>query len=189
MQVTPDYIYILNVCLPLFHSFFPVQKLLQKGHTQMEVDSAHAVIERKQKQVEMEVPADYCRLIREARSIPVHMCARRVWFFFWTLTPTPCLTRLDQGLSVEIRVWRMCDSTCMALMAQFYSSCHIVTRRHLCLNCSKKEKVLQWALPSTATVSCTAAHPCSQIQRFAESQKGHPPKQPSFLWQLALCLN
>jgi hypothetical protein len=33
----------------------------------MEVDSVHAKIESKQKNVDLETPADYCRIVKEAR--------------------------------------------------------------------------------------------------------------------------
>lgn len=44
-----------------------VQKFFHKGHSQMEADSVHSTIETKIKNEEICVPADYCRLIREAR--------------------------------------------------------------------------------------------------------------------------
>jgi hypothetical protein len=46
------------------------QKYLEKGHTQMEVDSAHAVIERKLRNVDIYVPADYVRIMKSARKFP-----------------------------------------------------------------------------------------------------------------------
>ena len=45
-------------------------KYLIKGHTQMEVDSVHAKIESRLKRQDLEVPADYCRIIKEARKSP-----------------------------------------------------------------------------------------------------------------------
>jgi hypothetical protein len=45
-------------------------KYLEKGHTQMEVDSVHAKIESRQKNCDLETPADYCRIVREARQKP-----------------------------------------------------------------------------------------------------------------------
>lgn len=43
-----------------------VQKYLQKGHTQMEVDSVHSVIERKIRNKKINVPADYVYLCKTA---------------------------------------------------------------------------------------------------------------------------
>lgn len=46
-------------------------KYLEVGHTQMEVDSAHSLIERKlSRRKEIYLPSDYLRNIREARKIP-----------------------------------------------------------------------------------------------------------------------
>ncbi|CAH1109390.1 unnamed protein product [Psylliodes chrysocephalus] len=42
------------------------QKILQKGHTQMEVDSVHSVIERKIKNKKINVPADYVQICKTA---------------------------------------------------------------------------------------------------------------------------
>lgn len=44
------------------------QKYLEKGHTQMEVDSVHSVIERKLKHKNIYVPQNYVEAIREACS-------------------------------------------------------------------------------------------------------------------------
>ena len=44
-----------------------VQKYLERGHTQMECDSAHSVIERRKKSRSIYTPAQYARLIEEAR--------------------------------------------------------------------------------------------------------------------------
>ena len=46
------------------------QKYLCKGHSQMEVDSVHAKLEARMRKVEVQIPADYCRLITEARKHP-----------------------------------------------------------------------------------------------------------------------
>lgn len=47
---------------------------LEKGHTQMEVDSAHSLIERKKKNREIYLPTDYINICREARlSQPFHV--------------------------------------------------------------------------------------------------------------------
>lgn len=46
------------------------QKYLEKGHTQMEVDSVHSVIERKLKNVEIFLPSQYASLTKQARNKP-----------------------------------------------------------------------------------------------------------------------
>ena len=46
------------------------QKFLEKGHTQMECDSVHSVIERRLRNQEIYVPAEYVALIKSARSKP-----------------------------------------------------------------------------------------------------------------------
>ena len=43
------------------------QKYLEKGHTQMECDSVHSVIERRKKHRDLHSPAQYVQLIKEAR--------------------------------------------------------------------------------------------------------------------------
>ncbi|ESO88618.1 hypothetical protein LOTGIDRAFT_165402 [Lottia gigantea] len=47
-----------------------VQKFLERGHTQMEVDSGHSVIERKLKHTNIYCPANDIELIRTARKNP-----------------------------------------------------------------------------------------------------------------------
>lgn len=46
------------------------QKYLEKGHTQMEVDSVHSVIERKLKNREIFLPSQYATITKEARKMP-----------------------------------------------------------------------------------------------------------------------
>jgi hypothetical protein len=43
------------------------QKILEKGHTQMECDSVHAIIERKLKNQDIYLPSDYARLCEKSR--------------------------------------------------------------------------------------------------------------------------
>ena len=54
------------------HNKVVVQKILEKGHTQMEVDSAHAKIEQKlrSKGTPIYVPANYIDIIKKARDQP-----------------------------------------------------------------------------------------------------------------------
>lgn len=46
------------------------QKYLEKGHTQMECDAVHSLIERKLKNRNIELPSDYIKLTKEARTKP-----------------------------------------------------------------------------------------------------------------------
>ena len=54
------------------HQKTVTQKILERGHTQMEVDSVHATIERKlqHRHVDIYCPADYVSYIKEARKVP-----------------------------------------------------------------------------------------------------------------------
>lgn len=47
-----------------------IQKMLEKGHTQMEADSMHSTIERKIKNRTINVPADYVSICQQARLNP-----------------------------------------------------------------------------------------------------------------------
>lgn len=47
-----------------------IQKYLEKGHTQMECDSMHPVIERKLRHTEIYTPAGYISLLKSARLKP-----------------------------------------------------------------------------------------------------------------------
>lgn len=44
-----------------------IQKFLEKGHTQMEVDSAHSLIERRLKNKDIKLPSDYIEVCKKAR--------------------------------------------------------------------------------------------------------------------------
>ncbi|GFO42950.1 hypothetical protein PoB_006945500, partial [Plakobranchus ocellatus] len=66
-----------NVTMSSALSYFAIengktvtQKILEKGHTMMEVDSAHATIERHLKNRPIHCPADYKRIIEESRRFP-----------------------------------------------------------------------------------------------------------------------
>lgn len=52
------------------HNIDVEQKYLVKGHTNMECDSVHACIERKLKNRDVHVPADYVTATKEAREKP-----------------------------------------------------------------------------------------------------------------------
>lgn len=54
----------------MLHNVEITQKFLERGHTQMEVDSVHSCIERKLKNKRIYLPSDYIRATEEARKIP-----------------------------------------------------------------------------------------------------------------------
>ena len=61
-----------NTLLSIFkrHGKVIQQKFLEHGNTQMEVDSAHLLIERKTKIVNIYVPADHVNIMKTARNPP-----------------------------------------------------------------------------------------------------------------------
>lgn len=64
---------ILSSALSQITKKYPViiyQKFLVKGHTQMEVDSSHALIERKKKEGTINVSIDFIKAVEGARSKP-----------------------------------------------------------------------------------------------------------------------
>lgn len=56
--------------LALKHNITIESKYLEKGHTQMECDSMHSIIERYLRQREIHVPADYVEICKNARKCP-----------------------------------------------------------------------------------------------------------------------
>ncbi|CAI6352478.1 unnamed protein product [Macrosiphum euphorbiae] len=68
------------------------QKLLIKGHTQMECDSAHSLIERKLKNKDIYLPSDYIRITTEARVKPypfeAFLLTHSYFYDFKNLKPT-----------------------------------------------------------------------------------------------------
>lgn len=49
------------------HNKTVIQKILERGHAQMEVDSVHSLIEQRVKNAKIYCPADYVEIIQEAR--------------------------------------------------------------------------------------------------------------------------
>ena len=58
------------------------QKYLERGHTQVEVDSAHSVIERKLKNREIFYPGEYVRVMKEARPSKPYVVKELSFDFF-----------------------------------------------------------------------------------------------------------
>lgn len=52
------------------NSIVVIQKYLERGHTQMEVDAMHSTIERKLKGININIPADYVNICKSARRLP-----------------------------------------------------------------------------------------------------------------------
>lgn len=78
------------------------QKFLEKGHTQMEVDSAHSLIERKLKNQVIYLPSDYikfCELARPSQPFNVHYLSHDYFLNFNNVTYynsiRPGIRRLD----------------------------------------------------------------------------------------------
>ena len=58
------------------------QKILDRGHTQMKVDSVHATIERRLKNMDIYSPLDYVNLIMASRTNPRPYEVKYLTFFF-----------------------------------------------------------------------------------------------------------
>lgn len=73
-------------------------KYLEKGHTQMEVDSVHAKIESRQKNVDLETPAEYCRIVKEARNkLSPFVCKYLEYDFFKDFEATQVYASVRPG--------------------------------------------------------------------------------------------
>lgn len=55
------------------HQLTIEQKYLVKGHTQIQCDSVHSLIERKLKGKDIHLPSDYIRITKTARKPPSQM--------------------------------------------------------------------------------------------------------------------
>lgn len=85
------------------------QKFLEKGHTQMEVDGAHSLIERKLKNQVIYLPSDYikfCKSARPSQPFTVHYLSHDYFLNFSNVTYyntiRPGIRRLDPVI-VDIR--------------------------------------------------------------------------------------
>ena len=59
------------------------QKFLVKGHTQMECDSIHSLVDRKLKNVDIRLPSDYMEICRKSHSKPFPIEVEKVGFKFF----------------------------------------------------------------------------------------------------------
>lgn len=72
---------LLNLAIQ--HGITIFQKYLEPGHTQMECDSVHSLIERKLKNKEIHLPSDYATITKEARSRPKPYIVKILDFSFF----------------------------------------------------------------------------------------------------------
>lgn len=83
-------------------------KYLEKGHTQMECDSVHAKLEKFQDNVDLDVPSDYCKLVKEARKQPFPFrCKFLTYDFFLIMKRFRFSARLDQARRLAMLVLLM----------------------------------------------------------------------------------
>lgn len=59
------------------------QKFLISGHTQMECDSSHSLIERKIKNKQINLPSQFVQLIKEARKVPAPLQAHQLQYDYF----------------------------------------------------------------------------------------------------------
>ena len=77
------------------------QKYLERGHTQMEIDSVHSVIERKLKNKEIHCPADYISVMKTARKHPAPYAVSYVdHAFFRNFGSLNLLSSIRPGIKV-----------------------------------------------------------------------------------------
>lgn len=77
-----------------------IQSFLEKGHTQMEVDSAHSLIERKLKNKDIYLPTDYIRICREARPKNAFIVKYLSFTDFFNLTAIKYYNNIRPGYKV-----------------------------------------------------------------------------------------
>lgn len=77
------------------------QKFLEKGHTQMEADHMHSLIERKLRNCVINTPADYIRICRDARMNPSPFNVKYLTFdFFKNFSSLKTLASIRPGRKV-----------------------------------------------------------------------------------------
>lgn len=81
-----------------------VQKYLQKGHTQMEVDSMHSVIERKIRNKKINMPADYVQICKTACSKKPYKTKYLLHTFFKKCDELKFFTSIRPGKTVGSQV-------------------------------------------------------------------------------------
>lgn len=70
--------------LSVKYNIIITKKYLEKGHTQMECDSVHSVIERKLKKTDYYLPSQLSQLTKEARLNPFPYTSKLVTFKFFS---------------------------------------------------------------------------------------------------------
>lgn len=71
------------------------QKFLEKGHTQMECDSTHALIERRLKGRDITLPCQYATIIRESRKKPFPLDVQYLSYDFFKNYDDKLITRYE----------------------------------------------------------------------------------------------
>jgi len=83
------------------HEITIEQKFLEKGHSQMEADHMHSLIERKLRNAVINTPADYVRICQEARKNPSPFIVKYLSFdFFKNFTPLKTISTIRPGRKV-----------------------------------------------------------------------------------------
>lgn len=78
------------------------QKYLERGHTQMECDSTHALIQRKIKNREIHLPSQYAVMIKEARQKPFPLDVQYLTHdFFWKYDENYTYSSIRPGRSAN----------------------------------------------------------------------------------------
>ncbi|KAF0755768.1 Uncharacterized protein FWK35_00026893, partial [Aphis craccivora] len=73
---------LLHLCIK--YDVTITQKFLEKGHTQMEYDSVHSVIERKLKKTDCYLPSQLSQITKEARIYPFPYTSKLLTFNFFS---------------------------------------------------------------------------------------------------------
>ncbi|KAK5640008.1 hypothetical protein RI129_010819 [Pyrocoelia pectoralis] len=87
--------------LSIHHKVIIEQKFLEKGHTQMEADHMHSLIERKLKNININVPAEYVNVFLKSRQNPSPFTVKYLTFdFFKNFNSLRFLTSIRPGRKI-----------------------------------------------------------------------------------------
>lgn len=130
------------------------QKYLVVGHTQMECDSVHATIETRKKQKELFVPADFVRIIKEARPQEPYQVRYIDHKFFLDYSKMNCYKSIRPGTKagdpcvVDIRTLKYTD-TKIEYKLHFDHDWKLLPQRSTRPSTSEAEKLYSQSLPIT----------------------------------------
>lgn len=94
--------------LAIKYSVTIVQKFLVKGHTQMECDSSHALIERKTRGMTVDVPNDFVEAVKAARSNPFPLTVESLDYTFFSKYDDPEIMSYESirpGININLSVF------------------------------------------------------------------------------------